>query len=56
MVDCIKCGGITKGYKCDICNAVSKRHMPSHSCGTEHSMFMCARCNEAEANCKCGKL
>lgn len=54
MGKCKKCKGPTKGYKCDICGAVAKRHDPKHGCGGRHCMPMCAKCKQAEVECKCG--
>lgn len=53
VVTCMKCKGPTKGYKCDVCGAVSAVHVETHGCGGAHCMPMCAECYEAEALCTC---
>ncbi|MBI4162808.1 MAG: hypothetical protein HY513_03930 [Candidatus Aenigmarchaeota archaeon] len=50
---CKKCGGKTKGFKCDICSATSDHHVESHKCGGKHCMPMCGACGQAEKKCKC---
>ena len=52
-MDCIKCGGKTKGFKCDDCGAESSKHDKNHSCGGARCMPKCVGCNEAQAKCSC---
>lgn len=51
--DCARCGGATKGFKCDVCGAESPVHVESHTCGGRHCMPKCAGCYEAEILCEC---
>jgi hypothetical protein len=53
MANCRKCGGATKGYKCDMCGALSSEHDPKHACGGSHCVQMCDKCSEAETKCRC---
>ncbi len=53
MSECIKCGGPTEGFKCDICGAIADVHVEDHTCGGEHCMPMCKGCGEAQVKCTC---
>ncbi len=53
MSKCIKCGGPTEGFKCDICGAESEVHVEDHKCGGEHCMPKCKGCGEAQVKCTC---
>lgn len=53
MSKCIKCGGPTEGFKCDMCGAELKVHMEDHKCGCEHCMPKCKGCGEAQVKCTC---
>jgi hypothetical protein len=53
MSVCIKCGGPTEGFKCDICGALAHVHVEEHSCGGAHCMPMCKACGEAQVKCTC---
>lgn len=68
MKKCIKCGGETEGYKCNVCRAEADEHDSSHGQdetgrpkanhprGNDHCMCQCVACREAEANCTCPPL
>ena len=53
---CKKCGGDTKGFRCDICGAESLKHQDSHGCGGEHCVAKCVECGEAETRCDCEQV
>ena len=53
MSKCIKCGGPTEGFNCDICGAESEVHIEDHKCGGEHCMPKCKDCGEAQVKCTC---
>jgi hypothetical protein len=53
MSKCIKCGGPTEGFKCDICGAEAEVHVEDHKCGGEHCMPKCIGCGEAQVKCTC---
>ncbi len=53
MSECIKCGGPTEGFKCDICGALADVHVEYHKCGGEHCVPMCKGCRESQSNCTC---
>lgn len=50
---CMKCGGETKGYKCDMCGALADKHDANHSCGGDHCVSKCASCDQSETKCAC---
>lgn len=50
---CVKCGGKTEGYKCDMCGEEAEKHDESHSCGGDHCVTKCAGCSQSETKCTC---
>lgn len=50
---CMKCGGETKGYKCDMCGEEADKHDENHKCGGGHCVSKCVGCNQSETKCSC---
>ena len=52
-MSCKTCGGVTEGYKCDVCGEESATHDDSHKCDGDHCVQKCVACNQAETKCTC---
>jgi len=52
-MSCVKCGGSTDGYVCEMCGDEMEIFVRDHECGGEHVVPKCKGCGQPQMDCTC---